>query len=100
MSLDLYRPQTKFAEVMFLQVSVCPWGMACVPGGWHTWQGVACMAWGACVTRGGACVAGPCMSGGMHGDVHGSGGMCMAGGVCGREGMHARGACMGGWRVW
>ena len=26
-----YRPQTKFAKVMFLQVSVCPhWGGACV----------------------------------------------------------------------
>ena len=30
-----YRPQTKFAKVMFLQVSVCPHGGACmvVPGG-------------------------------------------------------------------
>ena len=48
-----YRPQTKFAKVMFLQVSVCPQGGvcvacgrgegACVVGGFvwwgHAWQG-------------------------------------------------------------
>ena len=28
-----YLPQTKFAKVMFLQVSVCPQGV------WHVWQG-------------------------------------------------------------
>ena len=27
---NLYRPQTKFAKVMFLQVSVCPHGGACL----------------------------------------------------------------------
>ena len=35
-----YRPQTKFAKVMFLQVSVCPHrGGACVVlfGGGHAW---------------------------------------------------------------
>ena len=42
-----YRPQTKFAKVMFLQVCVCPWGvmLGCrgvlLPGGgcqgWHAW---------------------------------------------------------------
>ena len=28
--VDFYRPQTKFAKVMFLQVSVCPHGGACM----------------------------------------------------------------------
>ena len=38
-----YRPQTKFAKVMFLQVSVCPqgegraWKGACVVVGGHAW---------------------------------------------------------------
>ena len=46
-----YRPQTKFAKVMFLQVSVCPQGGACMAGkggmcGWgggHAWLGRGCM---------------------------------------------------------
>ena len=33
-----YRPQTKFAKVMFLQVSVCPRGGG-VRGWGHAWQG-------------------------------------------------------------
>ena len=83
-----YRPQTKFAKVMFSQVSVCPpWGgggcgrgacMAVVGGhAWHrgVWQ------WGmACVTRG-ACMDGRgCVWWGGHvwkGGVYG-GGACMA----------------------
>ena len=32
-SIIYYRPQTKFAKVMFLQVSVCPQGGACVSHG-------------------------------------------------------------------
>ena len=53
-----YRPQTKFAKVMFLQVSVCPRG-------------------GACMVAGGACVvaAGGCVVAGVHvwllGDMRG-----------------------------
>ena len=39
-----YHPQTKFAKVMFLQVSVCPQGG-------HAWQG-GCAWWG-CVWQGG-----------------------------------------------
>ena len=43
-----YRPQTKFAKVMFLQVSVCPWGG-------HVW-----LLRGVCVVAlGGACVVAP-----------------------------------------
>ena len=63
-----YRPQTKFAKVMFSQVSVCPrggghaWQGACVAGR-HAWQGEHAW-WG-----------GACMAGGMHG-----GGACMVGG--------------------
>ena len=59
-----YCPQTKFAKVMFLQVSVCSqrgdvhggghvWWGTCMVGG-HVWQGV-CMA-------GGMCGNGACMS--------------------------------------
>ena len=65
-----YRPQMKFAKVMFLQVSVCPQG-----GGVH--------GRGACVAGGqGACVAGV--------------GACMAGGCVWQGGMHGRGACVAG----
>ena len=62
-----YRPQTKFAEVMFLQVSVCPQG-------------------GACMVARGVC---GCSGGGMRGC---SGGMrgCSRGGAC----VVARGACV------
>ena len=51
-----YRPQTKFAKVMFLQVSVCPQGgvHGCSQGG-HAW-----LLRGACVVSpGGACVVAP-----------------------------------------
>ena len=58
-----YRPQTKFAKVMFLQVSVCPHrkGMR-----GFTW-GVCGFTWGACLVLfggawfyfGGACVVFP-----------------------------------------
>ena len=87
-----YRPQTKFAKVMFLQVSVCPQGGmhgrgTCMAGG-HAWQG-ACMTGGMCGT--GACMAG---ERGVHG-----GGVCMAGGHawwgCAWQGGHTWwGACM------
>ena len=59
-----YRPQTKFAKVMFLQVSVCPQGG-------HAWL------WGACMVAGeGACV----VLGGMHGC--GGGGHVWLWGAC------------------
>ena len=58
-------PQTQFAEVMFLQVCVCP------RGGGMRGRG-ACMAGGMC-GGGGACM----VVGGMHGR-----GVCMAVGVC------------------
>ena len=106
-----YRPQTKFAKVMFLQVSVCP------QRGGHAWLlpggGGACMvAWGGVhgCSRGGmhgclgglGCVVAPgghawllqggmrgCSWGGMHGC---SGGMhgCSRGGMrgCSWGGMH------------
>ena len=57
-----YRPQTKFAKVMFLQVSVCP------RGGGHAWQGT-CVMWG----------------------VHGRGHAWQGGGVRGRRGVHGEG---------
>ena len=82
-----YRPQTKFAKVMFSQVSVCPQGggHACRGGcgRWHAWWGVSiagsCMAgrhaWqGECAWQG-ACGRGCAWQGGMHG----GGGACMAG---------------------
>ena len=62
-----YRPQTTFAKVMFLQVSVCPRGggarvwlpreRVCVVAGGHAWLPGACV-----VARGHAW-----FSGGMHG---------------------------------
>ena len=99
-SIDFYRPQTKFAKVMFSQVSVCPrvghvhdrMGVcgrgACMAGG-HAWQGV-------CVAgrhgRRGMCGGGHVLWGGGHvwqGDMYG-GVACIAGG------MHGRGPCMVG----
>ena len=83
-----YRPQTKFAKVMFLQVSVC------TQGG-HAWQGR-----GVCVGGGmhgrGACVEGGMCGGGGHawqGACMARGGSCMAGGMHGGGGMRGR-ACM------
>ena len=68
-----YRSQTKFVEVLFSQVSVCPRGGGgdmvgvCVAEGMNgrgcAWQGGLHVWWGR--------------------DVHG-GGACMAGGMCGR----------------
>ena len=90
---NFYRPQTKFAKVMFSQVSVCPRG-----GGMH---GGACVAWGACMAGcmcdGRACVMGEvCMAVGT----------CMVGACVAGEG-HAslrghvwQGACMAGGHVW
>ena len=96
LSLPCYRPQTKFAKVMFLQVSVilstgggvrgCSWvGHAWLLwGGVHGcsgWGGHAWLLWGACVvTPGGGhawLLRGACMValGGMHG--------CSGGGMCG-----------------
>ena len=61
MSVNFYRPLTKFAKVMFLQVSVCPQGggvhgggRVCVAGG-HAWQG--CVHGRGCAWQG-ACTAG------------------------------------------
>ena len=61
---NIYRPQTKFAKVMFLQVSVI-----LSTGGGHAWLlgGHAWLLWGACVVAlggmhgcsGGACVVAP-----------------------------------------
>ena len=63
-----YRPQTKFAKVMFLQVSVCP------QGGWLTWQG-ACMAGGVCMAGVPVWQVGHVWQEGVHGrgSMHGRG---------------------------
>ena len=57
-----YRPQTKFAEVMFSQVSVCLQG-ACVARRRCAWQGEH-VWWGACMVEGmygkEVCMAGGC----------------------------------------
>ena len=86
-----YHPQTKFAKVMFSQVSVFPGGGVhvrdmhgrelCMVGG-HAWQG-ACVA-------GGMCDEVACTVRSIHG-----GGMC--GGGHALQGAHAwQGACMAG----
>ena len=79
-----YRPQTKFAKVMFLHLSVSHSvhrGGACVARG-RAWQGV-------CMARGAYMAGGTCMAGGGHvwqegmhgrGHVWGREGVCMAGG--------------------
>ena len=103
-----YHLQTKFAKVMFLQVSVCPQG----EGGMRGWQGGACVvAKGACmvVGGGGACVVARGRLRGCRGHVWLQWGTCMVvGGVCGcgghawlQGGMHGcrghvwlLGACM------
>ena len=59
-----YRPQTKFAKDMFLQVSVCPRGGACVVahrgGVWLLWRGVRdCSGGHAWLLRGGVCMVAP-----------------------------------------
>ena len=54
-----YRPQTKFAKVMFLQVSVCPHRGVCVfLGCVHGFLGGGCMVFlgGVCGFFGGTCV--------------------------------------------
>ena len=84
-TVDFYRKQTKFAKVMFLQVSVCPGGML-GKGGMH---------------GRGVCVAGGVHGGGVYGrGVHGRGAL-MAGGMHGRwvciaRGCAWQGACMAG----
>ena len=85
-----YRPQTKFAKIMFLHVSV---SHSVHRGGVHGW-GRACMAGGGqCVWPAGGMHGGGCMVGGA---VHGTG-VCVAqGGVHGRGGMHGGEACVAG----
>ena len=93
---SFYRPQTKFAKVMFLQVSVCPQGgrARLLPGGMHGCSRGVCM-----VARGRmhSCSWGGVwlLQGGMHGC---SGGACVValGGVhgCSGGGVVARGMCV------
>ena len=66
--ISFYLPQTKFAKVLFLQVSVCPRGGVNGWGGGHAWLGR-----GVCVAREGVCVAGGCVWLGVY----------MANGMCG-----------------
>ena len=78
--MNNYRPQTKFAKVMFLQLSVCPQkeggvagGRACMVDEGHAWwmRGMCGRghAWQVGGVHGrGACVTGGCAwQGGMHG---------------------------------
>ena len=99
-TFSFYRPQTKFAKVMFLHVSVSHsvhrGGMAgagaCVTGGVCGWGGGrACMASEVCMA--GACVAVVGVHGrGVIGGMRGWGGACVAEGAC-----MARGMCGWGW---
>ena len=87
-----YRPQTKFAKVMFLHLSVSH----------SVHKGGAYVAVGGMRGQGGSMHGrGVWMAGGVHGR-----GMCMAGGMYGRGGMHGwggmhgRGACVVRGHVW
>ena len=72
-----YRPETKFAKVRFLHVSVCPQGGGCVWQGAHAWQGD------------------------LHGRGHvWQGGICGKGSMIGRACMHDMVACMAGGCAW
>ena len=95
-----YRPLTKFAKVMYLQVCVCPQeGHACFPGGCVLPGGV-CFP-GACMLHRGACVLprGCMLPGGVHasqGGMYGcgEGAWLQEGGVHGcRRSVHG---CRGG----
>ena len=108
-----YRPQTKFAKVMFLQVSVCPqWGGVRGCGGGRVWLGGCAWLLGACMVVGGVpgcrggvhgCRGGTCMVVGGHvwlqgacmvaGGMHGCGGVCMVGGMHGCGGCAWWGGC-------
>ena len=84
----------KFVKVMFLQVSVCPWGnVHGCPGG-HAWLlgGMHGCSWGACMVAPGGCMAKGCMCGER--------GACMVKGACVvkgacmvKGGMHGEGGC-------
>ena len=70
-------------------------GRGCMAGG-HAWQGDMCgggHAWQGCMHGTGVCGRGTCMAAGMCGRR-----ACVARlrGVCGREAMHGKGACMAG----
>ena len=110
---NFYRPQTKFAKIMFSQVSVCPrgrgvHGTGSMYGRGHAWQ-VGCVWQRVCMAGGvhgrgcawGACMAGEeCVAGWGHawrghawqGDVYGrvGGGGMHGRGVCGGEGVQER----------
>ena len=102
--VDFYRPQTKFAKVMFLHLFVSHSvhrGGACMVAGGHAWLQGACMVGRECVLAGGhawlwggACMVaeGACMvAGGGHGC---RGHAWLWGGMHGcRGGMHG---CKGG----
>ena len=119
---NCYRPQTKFAKVMFLYLSVshsvhrgaaCMAQGACVVGGMHGRTTHApCHAYtpgrGACVVggghvwwEGGMCGGrGHVWLGGMHGRGVGRRGALMMGGYVGAcvvGAMHGKGACVAGW---
>ena len=78
-----YRPQTKFAKVMFLQVSVCPQGggvhgMGDMHSRGHAWWGSVCSRGCACWGEGGVCAGGMC-----DGGTSVAGGCAWQGCVCG-----------------
>ena len=113
---NIYRSQTKFAKVMFLQVSVCPGGGgvrgrrdgACMAGSVRgrgcTWQGGVRgrgHAWQAVCMAGGMHGSGVCVVGGVHGRGvcsrgHAWRGACVAGGAMCDRGLALRGACVAG----
>ena len=87
--IGYYRPQTKFAKVMFLHLSVISVHQG---GGLYVARGCMCGREGGMPGRGGVRGRGACMHGGEHAWQGGvCGGGCVAGGVCVAGGMHGRG---------
>ena len=91
MSLGYYHPQTKFAKVMFLQMSVCPYGGL-------LWGGCGC-GWllGGC-SRGACVVAlGGVVAPGGHALLLPGGAWLLPGGMCGCSGGGMHGCSGGAW---
>ena len=84
-----YRPQTKFAKVMFSQVFVCPKGggvsVVSVQGGLCPGRSLSGVFFGGVSVQGDLCLGRGSLSMGIYvqaGGVSAQGGLCSGGGLC------------------